>query len=84
MNHRLAVLFSVVAMMAVTCSVASISTSRANVEFKIVNQPGVPARLKNFVIENDAGKQISLLHYRVVLEGSSPVGICDSVESLCR
>jgi len=66
MNHRLAVLFSVVAMMAVTCSVASISTSRANVEFKIVNQPGVPARLKNFVIENDAGKQISLLHYRVV------------------
>ncbi len=47
MNHRLAVLFSVVAMMAVTCSVASISTSRANVEFKIVNQPGVPARLKN-------------------------------------
>ncbi len=55
-----------VAIMAVTCSLASISTSPANVQLKVVDQSGAPARLSNVAIENDTGREISLIRYQVV------------------
>lgn len=57
-----------VAIMAVTCSLASISTSPANVQLKVVDQSGAPAKLSNVAIENDTGREISLIRYQVVNE----------------
>jgi hypothetical protein len=55
-------------MIAVTCSVASISTSPADAQLKVVNQPGAPASLGKIAIQNDTGREISLIHYQVVNE----------------
>ena len=52
-------------MIAVTYGVASISTSTADVQLKIVSQLSAPAILRNVAIENDNGRQISLIRYRV-------------------
>lgn len=54
-----------VCIFAVTYCVASISTSTAEVKLKIVSQLSAPAILKNVAIENDSGRQISLIRYRV-------------------
>jgi hypothetical protein len=57
-----------VAIVAATCSLASISTSPAYVQLKVVDQSGAPAKLSNVAIENDTGREISLIRYQVVNE----------------
>lgn len=52
-------------MVAVTCSVASISTSPSDAQLNVTNQPGAPASLSKVVIQNDTGREISLIHYQV-------------------
>jgi hypothetical protein len=64
MANRWIVSCSVV-IVAVTCSIASILTSSAQVRMKVSNQAGAPAALTNVRIENDSGRQMSLIHYRI-------------------
>jgi hypothetical protein len=65
MANRLIVSCSVV-IVAVTCSIASILTSPAQVHMNVSNQAGAPAALTSVAIENDNGRQVSLIHYRMV------------------
>jgi hypothetical protein len=55
-------------MVAVTFSVASISTSSSDAQLKVISQPGAPARLSKVAIQNDTGREISLIHYQVLNE----------------
>jgi hypothetical protein len=64
MANRLIVSCSVV-ILAVTCSIASILTSPAQVRMKVSNQAGAPAALTSVAIENDSGRQVSFIHYRI-------------------
>jgi len=65
MANRLIVSCSVV-IVAVTCSIASILTSPAQAHMNVSNQAGAPGALTSVAIENDNGRQVSLIHYRMV------------------
>jgi hypothetical protein len=67
MASRIVVYLSAV-IVAVTCSVASVSTSRSDAELKVITQPGAPASLSKVAIQNDSGREISLMHYQVLNE----------------
>jgi hypothetical protein len=62
------VLYLSALIVAVTCSVASISTSPSDAQVKVINQPGAPASLSKVAIQNDTGREISLIHYQVLNE----------------
>jgi hypothetical protein len=64
MANRLMFACSVV-IVAVTCSIASILTSPAQVRMEVSNQAGAPAALTSVAIENDSGRQVSFIHYRI-------------------
>jgi hypothetical protein len=64
MATRLALYLSAV-LVAVTCSVASITTSPSNAQLKVIDRPGAPASLSKVSIQNDSGRGISLIHYQV-------------------
>jgi hypothetical protein len=67
MANRLIVSCSVV-IVAVTCSIASILTSPAHVRMTVSDQASAPATLANVGIENDNGRQVSLIRYRIMNE----------------
>jgi hypothetical protein len=67
MANRLIVSCSVV-IVAVTCSIASVLTSPAQVRMTVSDQAGAPATLTSVGIENDDGRQVSLIHYRIMNE----------------
>lgn len=52
---------------AVTCSVASVSTSPSDAQVNVINQPDAPASLSEVAIQNDTGREISLIQ-RVFLK----------------
>ena len=60
------VLYLSILAMAVTCSVASISTSPADAQLKVINPTGAPASLSSVAIQNDTGREISLIHYKIL------------------
>ena len=56
---------------AVTCAVASISTSPADARVKVINPPDAPASLSHVTIQNDDGRQISFVHYDLQNKGQN-------------
>ena len=64
MANRL-IVSCLVAIVAVTYSIASILTSPVQVRVNVSNQAGAPAVLTSVAIENDGGRQVSLIHYRI-------------------
>lgn len=56
---------------AVTCALASISTSPAVARLKVINAPDAPASLSNVTIQNDEGRQISFVHYKLENTGKN-------------
>jgi len=58
---------------AVTCAVASISTSPATARLKVINPPDAPASLSKVTIQNDSGREISFVHYELQNKGKDAV-----------
>lgn len=67
MAFRFVVYLSAV-IVAVTCSVASVSTSPSDAQVNVINQPDAPASLSEVAIQNDTGREISLIQYQVLNE----------------